>query len=154
MICLTCFVYDKATKSNTHSQTIYILPTLHASGHTGHADLPYDFFLSRYNQAYIDETIGFCKSLTHNTPPPVSGKDGLCCLVMAAAADKSANENRWVKFQEIIEEVKNETTEDKLRSIHAPWVDNPNTPLDANPQNFPDRLRGVFSQPRRESVSS
>lgn len=124
------------------------------SSHTGHADLPYDFFLSRYNQAYIDETIGFCKSLTHNTPPPVSGKDGLCCLVMAAAADKSANENRWVKFQEIIEEVKNETTEDKLRSIHAPWVDNPNTPLDANPQNFPDRLRGVFSQPRRESVSS
>merc|ERR1712224_964085 len=131
------------------------------STHTGHADLPYDFFLSRYNQAYIDETIQFCKSLTENTDPPVSGKDGLCSLVMAVAADKSAKENRWVQFKEIIEEAKNETTEDKLRAIHAPWVlqssstGNYSSSGDSDPNpTFHDRLEGVFSKTRRESVSS
>ena len=113
--------------------------------YTGHADLPYDFFLKRYNQAYIDETIEFCKSLTNNTTPPVSGKDGLCSLVMALAADKSAEENRWVKFKEIIDEAKNETTEDKLRHIHAAWVDSP------APESIPHRLEGVFASKRRES---
>jgi len=113
--------------------------------YTGHADLPYDFFLKRYNQAYIDETIEFCKSLTNNTTPPVSGKDGLCSLVMALAADKSAEENRWVKFKEIIDEAKNVTTIEKLRHIHSAWVDSP------APKSIPDQLEGIFASKRRES---
>jgi len=118
------------------------------STHTGHADLPYDFFLKRYNQAYIDETIKFCESLTHDTDPPVSGKDGLCSLVMAVAADKSAKENRWVKFKEIIDEAKNETTREKLRAIHTPWADGD----DNDDESLPDRLKGIFVSNRRESV--
>lgn len=72
---------------------------------TGNADMPYDFFLSRYNEAYVTETIAFCKSLVYDTPVPCTGEDGLVALVMALAADKSAEEGRWVSFREIIEQV-------------------------------------------------
>ena len=72
---------------------------------TGNADMPYDFFLSRYNEAYVTETIAFCDSLVNDTPVPCTGEDGLVALIMAIAADKSAAENRWVAFREIVEQV-------------------------------------------------
>ena len=67
--------------------------------------MPYDFFLSRYFEAYVTETEEFCKSLVDDSPVPCTGIDGLVALVMSLAADKSAAENRWVKFSEIIEQV-------------------------------------------------
>jgi len=67
--------------------------------------MPYDFFLSRYFEAYVTETEEFCKSLVEDGPVPCTGIDGLVALVMSLAADKSAAENRWVKFSEIIEKV-------------------------------------------------
>merc|ERR1712194_928523 len=73
--------------------------------YTGNADMPFDFFLSRYNEAYVTETIAFCDSLVNDKPVPCTGTDGLIALVMAIAADKSAAENRWVKFNEIVQEV-------------------------------------------------
>lgn len=73
--------------------------------YTGNADMPFDFFLSRYNEAYVSETIAFCDSLVNDKPVPCTGTDGLIALVMAIAADKSAAENRWVKFNEVIQEV-------------------------------------------------
>jgi myo-inositol 2-dehydrogenase / D-chiro-inositol 1-dehydrogenase len=73
--------------------------------YTGNADMPFDFFLSRYNEAYVTETIAFCESLVNDSPVPCTGTDGLVALIMAIAADKSAAENRWVKFSEIVTEV-------------------------------------------------
>lgn len=67
--------------------------------------MPYDFFLSRYNEAYVTETIAFCQALVNDTPAPITGEDGLVALIMALAADKSAAENRWVTFREIVEQV-------------------------------------------------
>lgn len=72
---------------------------------TGNADMPYDFFLSRYNEAYVEETIQFCESLVNDSAVPCTGADGLIALIMALAADKSAEEQRWVKFNEIVTEV-------------------------------------------------
>jgi len=72
---------------------------------TGNADMPYDFFLSRYMEAYVTETVDFCKSLVEDTPVPCTGADGMIALIMALAADKSAAENRWVPFNEIVSEV-------------------------------------------------
>jgi predicted dehydrogenase len=72
---------------------------------TGNADMPFDFFLSRYNEAYVTETIAFCDSLVNDTPVPCTGEDGLVALIMAIAADKSAAENRWVTFREIVQQV-------------------------------------------------
>lgn len=72
---------------------------------TGNADMPFDFFLSRYNEAYVQETIAFCESLVNDAPVPITGEDGLVALIMAIAADKSAAEDRWVSFQEIVQAV-------------------------------------------------
>lgn len=76
---------------------------------TGNADMPYDFFLSRYNEAYVEETIQFCQSLVNDTPVPCTGSDGLIALIMAQAADLSAEEGRWVKFSEVVQKVYCET---------------------------------------------
>ncbi len=43
---------------------------------TGNADMPFDFFLSRYNEAYVTETIAFCESLVNDSPVPCTGQDG------------------------------------------------------------------------------
>lgn len=72
---------------------------------TGNADMPFDFFLTRYNEAYEAETIAFCESLVKDTPVPCTGEDGLAALVMSIAADASARENRWVTFREIVERI-------------------------------------------------
>ena len=78
---------------------------IYKSDFTGNADMPFDFFLSRYNEAYVSETIAFCQSLVNDTPVPCTGEDGLVALIMAIAADKSAAENRWVPFREIVEDI-------------------------------------------------
>lgn len=72
---------------------------------TGNADMPYDFFLTRYVEAYVEETIAFCEALVEDTAVPCTGEDGLVALIMSIAADKSAAENRWVNFSEIVSEV-------------------------------------------------
>ena len=63
--------------------------------------MPYDFFMSRYKEAYVQETLAFVECLVNDKPSPCSGEDGLIALVMAIAAGKSAEENRWVKFSEL-----------------------------------------------------
>merc|ERR1719424_168462 len=78
---------------------------IYKKDYTGNADMPFDFFLSRYNEAYVTETIAFCESLVNDTPVPCTGTDGLIALIMAIAADKSAAEDRWVKFNEVVQEV-------------------------------------------------
>jgi len=78
---------------------------IYKNDYTGNADMPFDFFLARYNEAYVDETVAFCQSLVFDTPVPCTGEDGLVALVMALAAGKSAEENRWVSFSEIIQSV-------------------------------------------------
>ncbi|CAN0541989.1 unnamed protein product, partial [Ectocarpus sp. 8 AP-2014] len=47
--------------------------------------------------AYIQETLAFCDCLVNDKPSPCSGEDGLMALIMAIAAGKSAEENRWVR---------------------------------------------------------
>ena len=74
-------------------------------GFTGNADMPYDFFLQRYNEAYVKETVAFCEALINDDPPPCSGQDGLIALVMSIAAGISAEESRWVKFDEVVSRV-------------------------------------------------
>merc|ERR1712115_755469 len=78
---------------------------IYKTDYTGNADMPFDFFLSRYNEAYVTETIAFCDSLVNDKPVPCTGADGLVALIMAIAADVSAAENRWVKFRDIVEQV-------------------------------------------------
>lgn len=101
--------------------------TSELSDFTGNADMPYDFFLSRYNEAYVTETIAFCESLVNDSPVPCTGEDGLVALIMAIAADRSAEENRWVSFKEVVESV---------------YCENPtDCQLIANSEIFPEGFR-------------
>ena len=68
---------------------------------TGNADMPYDFFMSRYKEAYVQETLAFVDALVNDKPVPCTGEDGLIALVMSIAAGISAQERRWVKFSEL-----------------------------------------------------
>merc|ERR1719237_709761 len=86
---------------NTYPNTARIF----SKSFTGNADMPYDFFMSRYKEAYVQETLAFVDSLVNDTPVPCSGEDGLVALVMAIAAGKSADEGRWVDFSELAPEL-------------------------------------------------
>jgi len=86
---------------NTYPNTARIF----SSSFTGNADMPYDFFMSRYKEAYVQETLAFVDCLVNDKPSPCSGEDGLIALVMAIAAGKSATEGRWVQFSELAPEL-------------------------------------------------
>jgi len=78
---------------------------IYAKDYTGNADLPFDFFMSRYKEAYLQETKAFVDCLVKDGPVPCSGEDGLVALIMALAAGKSAAENRWVSYNEVANKV-------------------------------------------------
>lgn len=78
---------------------------IYAKEYTGNADLPYDFFMSRYKEAYKQETLAFVDCLVNDKPSPCTGEDGLVALIMSIAAGKSAAEQRWVKFSEVADSV-------------------------------------------------
>lgn len=84
--------------------TDLVYPTsarIYKQGFTGNADMPFDFFMSRYKDAYHRETSAFIRSLVADAVVPCTGEDGLRALVMSIAADKSAAEGRWVRLSEI-----------------------------------------------------
>ncbi|KAJ8906560.1 hypothetical protein NDN08_003053 [Rhodosorus marinus] len=65
-------------------------------------DLPLNFFMDRYKQAYEDEMISFVDAVANDTPTAVTGMDGKIPVVLAFAATKSLQENRTVKVNEIL----------------------------------------------------
>lgn len=73
----------------------------HSNAEGVHTALPLNFFIERYNQAYIDELKAFVQAIVEDTPPPVTGLDGRIPVVMGLAAGKSYRENRPVKLSEI-----------------------------------------------------
>lgn len=59
------------------------------------------FFLERYHQAFTTQSKDFISSIINDTPPPVSGRDGLMPVYIAMAAKKSLKEGRCVKISEV-----------------------------------------------------
>jgi hypothetical protein len=43
--------------------------------------------MSRYKEAYIQETLAFINALTHDLPSPCSGEDGGCCVCVYVLYD-------------------------------------------------------------------
>ncbi|MHB9294286.1 putative Myo-inositol 2-dehydrogenase [Hollandina sp. SP2] len=70
-----------------------------AGGVTG--EKPLYFFLERYKEAYIAELASFVDAVLHQTPPKVSGEDGLENMYAALAAGKSLKEKRPVFIDEV-----------------------------------------------------
>lgn len=57
--------------------------------------------MSRYAEAYKNETISFCKTLQEGGQPTPSGHDGKMALILAMACDKSFKSGVPVKVSEI-----------------------------------------------------
>ena len=66
-------------------------------------DLPLNFFIERYTEAYINEIREFISCLINNTTPSVTGIDGRMPVLMGKAAKLSYAENRPVKLSEVDE---------------------------------------------------
>ncbi|HIV24185.1 MAG TPA: inositol 2-dehydrogenase [Candidatus Scatomonas pullistercoris] len=59
------------------------------------------FFLERYNDAFVEEEKAFADAVQKDEDTPVTGRDGLEPVRIAAAAEKSLKEGRPVKLSEI-----------------------------------------------------
>ena len=64
-------------------------------------DLPLNFFMQRYTEAYASEIEQFVDAIVNKKPVPVTGHDGKMAFVIALAAGKSLREKRPVKIAEI-----------------------------------------------------
>eukprot|EP00276_Gloeochaete_wittrockiana_P002991 CAMPEP_0184656030 /NCGR_PEP_ID=MMETSP0308-20130426/15392_1 /TAXON_ID=38269 /ORGANISM="Gloeochaete witrockiana, Strain SAG 46.84" /LENGTH=372 /DNA_ID=CAMNT_0027092929 /DNA_START=17 /DNA_END=1135 /DNA_ORIENTATION=- len=73
----------------------------HWTKSTVQRDLPLNFFMERYMDAYRNETTAFVNALLKDEPIISTGEDGLAALILAMAAGKSAIEGRPVKISEI-----------------------------------------------------
>jgi len=62
----------------------------------------YDFFMTRYTQAYANEIAAFIDAIGGKAEASPSGQDGLIALVLADAAVKSVKEGRVVKVSEVL----------------------------------------------------
>lgn len=63
--------------------------------------LPLNFFLERYADAYRLELEAFVDAVNNDKAVPVSGEDGRVPVLMAMAAQKSLQENRPVRLDEV-----------------------------------------------------
>jgi len=64
-------------------------------------DKPVNFFLERYNNAFIEEEKTFFEVVNKDKPAPVTVVEGLQSMLIAMAAKKSFIEHRSVKISEI-----------------------------------------------------
>jgi len=65
------------------------------------SEKPHYFFLERYQASYVEELKAFVSAVLNDTPPPVTGFDGLQPVLIGAAALRSYKENRPVKIQAV-----------------------------------------------------
>ena len=72
-----------------------------SDGHCVWRDLPLYFFIERYTESFVTEMIAFVEAVLHDTPVPITGRDGRVPVVMGLAASKSLAEHRPVSLSEI-----------------------------------------------------
>jgi myo-inositol 2-dehydrogenase / D-chiro-inositol 1-dehydrogenase len=63
-------------------------------------DLPLNFFMDRYIEAYAAEIEAFVAAINAGTPVPVNGEDGRAAFVLGLAALRSVKENRPAKVSD------------------------------------------------------
>lgn len=72
-----------------------------SNGEGVHCPKPYDFFINRYMQAYIDQAVGHIDCVKNNKPAAVTANDGVQAILVAKAAQMSFDQHRPVKISEI-----------------------------------------------------
>lgn len=64
-------------------------------------ETPYHVMWDCYTQAFIDEMKAFANAVENDSVPLVTGLDGLCPVLIAAAAVKFLSEGRPVRIVEV-----------------------------------------------------
>jgi myo-inositol 2-dehydrogenase / D-chiro-inositol 1-dehydrogenase len=72
-----------------------------STAHAVQRDLPLNFFMQRYVDAFAAEVEAFVDAVVDDRPVPVDGRDGRMALIVGLAAKKSFRERRPVKVSEI-----------------------------------------------------
>jgi myo-inositol 2-dehydrogenase/D-chiro-inositol 1-dehydrogenase len=72
-----------------------------STGEAVRRDLPLNFFMQRYVDAFAAEVEAFVDAVVSDTPVPVGGRDGRMALVVGLAAKMSYAERRPVRVAEI-----------------------------------------------------
>ncbi len=75
--------------------------TLVSDAASVHRDLPLNFFMDRYVEAYVEELRTFIACIREDRVPPVTGMDGRQSILMGYAARKSYAEHRPVRLSEV-----------------------------------------------------
>ncbi len=64
-------------------------------------DRPLFFFLERYRDSYVAELRAFAQCIVDDTPPPVTGRDGLLAVNLALAAKRSLTQRRPIAVEDV-----------------------------------------------------
>lgn len=88
------------SKGVINTQNNYANNSVLSTAQSVHRDLPLNFFMTRYTEAYAAEVEAFVASVVNNTPVAVSGQDGRAALLVGLAAKRSYAERRPVRVGE------------------------------------------------------
>lgn len=86
-----------ASNGNIFTNTV----TVQTESNVQRGGMPLHFFLERYMEAYRLEVVAFVDAVLNDKPIPVTGADGRAPVVIAMAANRSLQENRPVRLDEI-----------------------------------------------------
>ena len=88
------------SKGVINTQNNYANNSVLSTAQSVYRDLPLNFFMTRYTEAYAAEVEAFVASVVNNTPVVVSGQDGRAALLVGLAAKRSYAEHRPVRVNE------------------------------------------------------
>ncbi|MCW1969832.1 MAG: inositol 2-dehydrogenase [Anaerolineae bacterium] len=86
------------SKGAINTQNNYPNNSVLSTADSVHRDLPLNFFMTRYTEAYAAEIEAFVASVVNDTPVAVSGQDGRAALLVGLAAKQSYLEGKPVRL--------------------------------------------------------
>jgi myo-inositol 2-dehydrogenase/D-chiro-inositol 1-dehydrogenase len=89
------------SKGAIHTLNNYANQAVLSTAQSVHRDLPLNFFMQRYTEAYAAEIESFVDAVVHRKPVLANGHDGKMAVVVAMAAKQSWQEGRPVKISEV-----------------------------------------------------
>lgn len=100
------FGYDQrveilGSKGKIASENRYPNQVVVSGDKSVYSDLPLNFFMQRYTEAFATELEAFVQAVREGKPVPVTAEDSRISVVMALAAGKSLKEHRPVSLKEI-----------------------------------------------------
>ncbi len=100
------FGYDQrveilGSKGKIASENRYPNQVVVSGDKSVYSDLPLNFFMQRYTEAFAIELEAFVQAVREGKPVPVTAEDSRVSVVMALAAGKSLKEHRPVSLKEI-----------------------------------------------------